>query len=124
MALMQRGVSTKVGGVWEFKYGASGFDVSCKPITSFPRRRVSITPCHMALSIDSRLRGNDKLSLRCFAQRRGIYLKLAETRSRLLSMGMDPVGNTPDEMAAHLSAELVKWARVAKVAKLTPRSVF
>ncbi len=52
------------------------------------------------------------------------YLKLPDTRTRLLGMGMDPVGNTPDEMAAHISAELVKWARVAKVAKLTPRSVF
>lgn len=52
------------------------------------------------------------------------YLKLPDTRTRLLAMGMDPVGNTPDEMAAHLNAELVKWARVAKLAKLTPRSVF
>jgi tripartite-type tricarboxylate transporter receptor subunit TctC len=52
------------------------------------------------------------------------FLKLSDTRMRLLAMGMDPVGNTPDEMATHLNAELVKWARVAKLAKLTPRSVF
>lgn len=52
------------------------------------------------------------------------YLKLPDTRTRLLAMGMDPIGNTPDEMATHLNAELVKWARVAKLAKLTPRSVF
>jgi tripartite-type tricarboxylate transporter receptor subunit TctC len=52
------------------------------------------------------------------------FLKLAETRSRLLSMGMQPVGNSPEQMAAHINMELVKWAKVAKVANLSPRSVF
>jgi tripartite-type tricarboxylate transporter receptor subunit TctC len=52
------------------------------------------------------------------------FLKLPETRTRLLGMGMEPIGNTPDQMAAHLNSELVKWARVAKLAKLSQRSVF
>jgi tripartite-type tricarboxylate transporter receptor subunit TctC len=52
------------------------------------------------------------------------FLKLPDTRTRLLAMGMDPLGNTPEQMSAHIDAELVKWARVAKVAKLTPRSLF
>ncbi len=52
------------------------------------------------------------------------YLKLPDTRSKLLAMGMDPIGNSPDQMAAHIHAELVKWAKVAKLAKLSTRSVF
>jgi tripartite-type tricarboxylate transporter receptor subunit TctC len=52
------------------------------------------------------------------------YLTLSETRTRLLGMGMDPVGNTPDQMAAHINSELMKWARVAKLAKLSQRSAF
>ncbi len=52
------------------------------------------------------------------------FLKMPEARTRLLSMGMDPIGNTPDQMAAHISSELIKWARVAKIAKLSQRSVF
>jgi len=52
------------------------------------------------------------------------FLKQPDTRAKLLSMGMDPIGNSPDQMSAHISAELVKWARVAKVAKLSTRSVF
>lgn len=52
------------------------------------------------------------------------FLKMPETRTRLLGMGMDPIGNTPDQMAAHISTELTKWARVAKLAKLSQRSAF
>ncbi len=52
------------------------------------------------------------------------YLKLADTRARLLAMGMNPIGSTPDQMAVHIDAELIKWARVAKAAKLTPRALF
>ena len=52
------------------------------------------------------------------------FLKLPEARVRLLGMGMEPIGNTPDQMASHLGSELVKWARVAKLAKLSQRSVF
>lgn len=52
------------------------------------------------------------------------FLNTPETRTRLLAMGMEPIANTPDQMAAHLNSELVKWARVAKLAKLSQRSVF
>ncbi len=52
------------------------------------------------------------------------FINIAETRTRLLNMGMEPIGNTPDQMAAHLNSELVKWARVAKLAKLSQQSIF
>ena len=52
------------------------------------------------------------------------FLNSPEARTRLLAMGMEPIANTPDQMAAHLTAELAKWARVAKLAKLSQRSVF
>ncbi len=40
------------------------------------------------------------------------FINIAETRTRLLNMGMEPIGNTPDQMAAHLISEWVKWARI------------
>jgi tripartite-type tricarboxylate transporter receptor subunit TctC len=38
------------------------------------------------------------------------------TRERLLSMGLDPVGSTPDEFAAYLKAETVKWGKLIRAA--------
>ena len=33
--------------------------------------------------------------------------------------GLDPVGSTPEEHAAHIRAELAKWAKIVKDAKVT-----
>jgi tripartite-type tricarboxylate transporter receptor subunit TctC len=37
-----------------------------------------------------------------------------EVRQRLYELGAEPVGNTPEEAAAHIRAEIVKWAKVIK----------
>jgi tripartite-type tricarboxylate transporter receptor subunit TctC len=37
-----------------------------------------------------------------------------EVRTRLNELGAEPVGNTPDEAAAHIRAEIAKWAKVIK----------
>jgi len=42
-------------------------------------------------------------------------LSMPETRERLLNQGIDPVGNSPEEFARLLRAELPKWARVVKI---------
>ncbi len=34
--------------------------------------------------------------------------------ARLSSQGAEPVGSTPEEFAAYIKAESVKWAKVAK----------
>jgi tripartite-type tricarboxylate transporter receptor subunit TctC len=46
-------------------------------------------------------------------------LKLPDVRERLEALGLDPVGNTPDEFAAFQNAEIAKWAKVVKDAKIT-----
>lgn len=38
------------------------------------------------------------------------------TRKRLLAMGLDPVGSPPDEFAAYVKAETVKWGKLVREA--------
>jgi tripartite-type tricarboxylate transporter receptor subunit TctC len=45
-------------------------------------------------------------------------LKTPAARDRLLSLGALPSGNTPDEFAAFIRAEIKKWANVAKAADI------
>jgi tripartite-type tricarboxylate transporter receptor subunit TctC len=40
----------------------------------------------------------------------------SETRERLLSMGLDPVGMPPDEFTAYLKTETVKWGKLVREA--------
>jgi tripartite-type tricarboxylate transporter receptor subunit TctC len=47
-------------------------------------------------------------------------LQAAEVRGRLSADGADPVGSTPEEFAAFLRAETVKWAKVVKEAGIQP----
>jgi tripartite-type tricarboxylate transporter receptor subunit TctC len=46
-------------------------------------------------------------------------LKLPEMRERLEALGLEPAGNTPEEFAAFQKAEIAKWAKVVKDAKIT-----
>jgi len=45
-------------------------------------------------------------------------LKAPEVNERLRAAGLDPVGNTPEEHAAQIKADLERWARVAKTAMI------
>jgi tripartite-type tricarboxylate transporter receptor subunit TctC len=45
-------------------------------------------------------------------------LNLPDTRERLAQQGIDRVGNSPDEAAAYVKSEIVKWARVIKAANV------
>ena len=47
-------------------------------------------------------------------------LALADIRQQLATQGLEPPGNTPEEFAARVKAELAKWARVAAHAGITP----
>jgi len=44
----------------------------------------------------------------------GKIMRLPEVRERLSSLGGEPVTNTPEEFAAFMNAEIVKWAKVVK----------
>ena len=45
-------------------------------------------------------------------------LKAPDVNERLRAAGLEPVGNTPEEHAAQLRADLARWAKVAKTAKI------
>ncbi len=44
----------------------------------------------------------------------GAIVQLPDTKERLATLGFDPVVNTPDEFAAYIKAEVLKWAKVIK----------
>jgi tripartite-type tricarboxylate transporter receptor subunit TctC len=44
----------------------------------------------------------------------------AEVRAKLLDMGFEPLGNTPEEFAVAQKAELPQWAALIKAAGVTP----
>jgi hypothetical protein len=41
-------------------------------------------------------------------------------RERMLAAGVEPVGGTPEQYAAFIGTEMVKWAKVAKDAGIQP----
>lgn len=45
-------------------------------------------------------------------------LKHEPVRTRLLELGADPIGSTPDELAKHLKSEMDKWGPVIAEAKI------
>jgi tripartite-type tricarboxylate transporter receptor subunit TctC len=45
-------------------------------------------------------------------------LKQPDVRARLASVGIDPVGNSSQEFAAQITAEIAKWGKVIKDAKI------
>jgi tripartite-type tricarboxylate transporter receptor subunit TctC len=46
-------------------------------------------------------------------------LAMPDIRERLAALGLDPVGNSPDEFAAFQKGEIAKWAKVVKEAKIS-----
>lgn len=46
-----------------------------------------------------------------------------ELAEKMAAMGVEPIGNTPEQMAAHLATELVKWQKVAKAANLKAQAM-
>ncbi len=45
-------------------------------------------------------------------------LRTPETRERLYSFGAEPIDNTPQEFAAYINSEFIKWAKVVRSAGL------
>jgi tripartite-type tricarboxylate transporter receptor subunit TctC len=41
-------------------------------------------------------------------------LRLPEVSKRLLDLGLEPIGSSPDELAAYQRTEIIKWAKVVK----------
>jgi tripartite-type tricarboxylate transporter receptor subunit TctC len=47
-------------------------------------------------------------------------MAMADVAERLANLGMQPATNTPDELAAHLKAEIAKWSKVVRDAGIRP----
>jgi tripartite-type tricarboxylate transporter receptor subunit TctC len=45
-------------------------------------------------------------------------LALSDVRQQFASFDLEPIGNSPEQMASHVNAELAKWANVVRDAKL------
>ena len=45
-------------------------------------------------------------------------LQIPEVRKRLVDLGYEPIGSTPEEYAANIRSEMAKWAKAAKDAKI------
>jgi tripartite-type tricarboxylate transporter receptor subunit TctC len=41
-------------------------------------------------------------------------LKTPELAKKLTDIGLEPVGSTPEDLAAYQRSEIVKWAKVVK----------
>ena len=48
----------------------------------------------------------------------GRILRLPEMKERLVGLGLELVGNTPDQATAYINAEIAKWAKVVKSADI------
>jgi tripartite-type tricarboxylate transporter receptor subunit TctC len=48
-------------------------------------------------------------------------LQQPEIRQRLLDIGGEPVGNTPEEFEARVRKEIAMWRQVAEVANIKPQ---
>ena len=42
-------------------------------------------------------------------------MKLPEVKTRFAAIGAEPIGSTPEQLAAHLDAEMVKWGKIIQV---------
>jgi tripartite-type tricarboxylate transporter receptor subunit TctC len=51
-------------------------------------------------------------------------LGLPEVRQQLAGYDLEPVGNSPEQMASHMKAEVAKYAKVARDAKIPPGTLF
>jgi len=45
-------------------------------------------------------------------------MALADVRQRVLSLGLEPVVNTPDEFAAQIRIEVSRWSKVISQARI------
>jgi tripartite-type tricarboxylate transporter receptor subunit TctC len=50
-------------------------------------------------------------------------LAMPELRERYISMGLEPVGNTPEEFGAQIRGDIARWAKIARMANVRGTAV-
>jgi tripartite-type tricarboxylate transporter receptor subunit TctC len=45
-------------------------------------------------------------------------VKKQDVQEKLIALGFEPEGNSPEEYAAQIRSELAKWAKVVKIANV------
>ena len=63
--------------------------------------------------------GTSKTIVNRMYQETAAAMKKPDVMEWMKKVGLDPVGSTPEEHAAYIRAELVKWAKAVKDAKVT-----
>lgn len=71
--------------------------------------RVVLAPARTPPAILARLHG----------ELQGV-LAAPDVREALARQGAEPASSSPEQFAAYIAAELARWARVVKAAKITP----
>ena len=64
--------------------------------------------------------GTPKIAVDVLSREVVKIMSVPEIKERFASDGFEPVGNTPEEFAKILKEELVKWAKVMKIAGIKP----
>ena len=49
---------------------------------------------------------------------------LPDVRKQIAGFDLEPIGSSPEQMASHMNAELVKWANVVRDAKIPRGSLY
>lgn len=47
-------------------------------------------------------------------------VRLPEIRDRLIAMGIEPLGTTPDDLARHIKSEIAQWSKVVRERNIRP----
>lgn len=64
--------------------------------------------------------GTPKATVAKLAAETTRILALPDVRERMLAAGVEPVGGTPEQFAAFIGSEMVKWGKVAQAAGIQP----
>src|SRR5215207_1887584 len=64
--------------------------------------------------------GTPPVMVKCLNEEIGKILNMPDVVERMDTLGLEPVGNTPEEFANFQRAEITKWAKVVKEAGLKP----
>ena len=64
--------------------------------------------------------GTPKATVQKLALETTRILALPDVRERMLAAGVEPVGGTPEQFAAFIGSEMVKWGKGAKAAGIEP----